>query len=69
MFDKETVMQKGIIDWFNNAKGYGFIKQENKSLFIHYTGLENREIKAGDEVEFDIIDGEKGLKAVNCKKV
>ncbi|GLO16165.1 cold-shock protein CspD [Pseudomonas putida] len=65
-------MASGKVKWFNNAKGYGFINEEGKSddLFAHYSAIQMdgyRTLKAGQAVEFDIIQGPKGLHAVNIK--
>lgn len=60
----------GKVKWFNNAKGYGFINAEgrpNEDLFAHYSAITMdgyKTLKAGQEVEFDIIQGPKGLHAV-----
>lgn len=65
-------MASGKVKWFNNAKGYGFINEEGKSedLFAHYSAIQMdgyKTLKAGQTVEFDIIQGPKGLHAVNIK--
>ncbi len=66
-------MAKGIVKWFNNQKGYGFIcNEEGKDIFVHYTGLNMegfRTVSEGDEVEFEIIEGEKGPQAINVVKL
>ena len=58
---------KGEIKWFNNAKGYGFVGHENgPDVFVHYSSIQAdgyRSLNAGDKVEFDIIQGEKGPQA------
>ncbi|NQT78240.1 MAG: cold shock domain-containing protein [Bacteroidetes bacterium] len=61
-------MNKGIVKFFNNSKGFGFIKDEEseKEYFVHVTGLID-EIKENDEVVFDLSEGRKGLNAVNVK--
>ena len=61
-------MNKGIVKFFNNSKGFGFIKDEesDKEYFVHVTGLID-EIKENDEVTFDLTEGRKGLNAVNVK--
>jgi CspA family cold shock protein len=61
-------MNKGTVKFFNNSKGFGFIKDEesDKEYFVHVTGLID-EIKENDEVTFDLTEGRKGLNAVNVK--
>ena len=59
-------MSKGTVKFFNDTKGFGFITEEgsNKDHFVHISGLVD-EIREGDEVEFDLQEGKKGLNAVN----
>jgi CspA family cold shock protein len=58
---------KGTVKWFNNAKGYGFLGRENgPDVFVHYSSIQldgYKSLKEGDEVEFDVIQGEKGPQA------
>ncbi len=63
-------MSKGTVKFFNDSKGFGFITEEgsNKEHFVHISGLVD-EIREGDEVEFDLTDGKKGLNAVNVKVI
>ena len=65
-------MLKGTVKWFNNEKGYGFIQDENgKDIFVHYTGLDMegfRSLDEGNKVEFDLVEGEKGLQASHVVK-
>ena len=63
-------MGKGTVKFFNNAKGFGFITEEGveKYHFVHVSGLVD-EIREGDEVEFDLQEGNKGLNAVNVKVI
>ena len=62
-------MSKGIIKWFNNEKGYGFINgKENEDIFVHYTSIKTdgyRTLSEGQEVEFTLIKTDKGLQATN----
>jgi len=63
-------MPTGTVKWFNNAKGYGFILSDegNEDLFAHYSTISMdgyKTLKAGQQVTFDIIKGDKGLHAVN----
>lgn len=60
----------GKVKWFNNAKGYGFINEDGKTddLFAHYSAIQMdgyKTLKAGQAVSFEIIQGPKGLHAVN----
>jgi len=63
-------MASGKVKWFNNAKGYGFVVEDGKEedLFAHYSAIQMdgyKTLKAGQEVSFEIIQGPKGLHAVN----
>ena len=66
-------MFKGRVKWFNNQKGYGFIQDESgKDIFVHYTGLNMpcfKSLEEGNEVEFDIVQGEKGPQASNVVRL
>ena len=68
-------MFKGRVKWFNNQKGYGFIQDESgKDIFVHYTGLNMpgfKSLEEGNEVEFDIVQGEKdaGFKCCEALKI
>ncbi|MBI9065753.1 MAG: cold shock domain-containing protein [Salinivirgaceae bacterium] len=61
-------MNKGTVKFFNEVKGFGFIKDEesSKEYFVHSSGLKDR-INEDDEVTFDLEEGKKGLNAVNVK--
>jgi len=63
-------MKKGTVKFFNEAKGFGFIIEEdsNSEYFVHVTGLIDR-IAEGDQVEFELKEGKKGLNAVNVKVI
>ena len=65
-------MATGKVKWFNNAKGYGFVIAEvgGEDLFVHYSSIQMdgyKTLKAGQDVEFDIEQGPKGLHAVNIR--
>ncbi|QCR22464.1 cold-shock protein [Pontibacter sp. SGAir0037] len=62
-------MNKGTVKFFNDLKGFGFIKEANsdQEYFVHVSGLVN-EIRENDEVTFDLQEGRKGLNAVNVKR-
>jgi CspA family cold shock protein len=63
-------MNKGIVKFFNESKGYGFIKDEasNQEIFVHVTGLEEK-VRENDKVSFNLVEGKKGMNAVNVKKI
>lgn len=64
VFTKGTEMATGIVKWFSDKKGYGFITREGESdLFVHHTGIRGdgyKSLSEGQEVSFDIVQGEKG---------
>lgn len=64
-------MEKGKVKWFNTEKGYGFIQREDgKDVFVHYSAIQSEGFKnltEGQDVEFDIVEGEKGPQAANVK--
>ena len=66
-------MANGIVKWFNDRKGYGFIEQEDGSdVFVHHSGINATGFKSlseGDQVTFEVEQGQKGLSAVNVSVV
>ena len=66
-------MPTGTVKWFNDKKGFGFISVEGgDDVFVHHTSIEGEGFKTlaeGENVEFEIVQGEKGNKAENVKKV
>lgn len=66
-------MPKGTVKWFNPKKGYGFIlSEEGKEIFVHFSSIQGEGFKAlreGDEVEFEITEGDKGEQATNVTKL
>jgi CspA family cold shock protein len=62
-------MANGTVKWFNEKKGYGFIEQEDgPDVFVHHSGINSsgfRTLNEGDQVSFDIEQGQKGPSAVN----
>jgi cold shock protein len=66
-------MANGIVKWFNERKGYGFIEQESgPDVFVHHSGINApgfKSLNEGDRVTFDIEEGQKGPRAVNVTVV
>ncbi len=66
-------MAQGVVKWFSNQKGYGFITQDDgKDVFVHYsavTGDGFKTLEEGQRVEFEVTKGPKGDQAANVKKV
>lgn len=67
-------MPTGTVKWFNNAKGYGFILSSDgvSDIFAHYSAITMdgyKTLKAGQEVSYELIEGEKGLHATNIMPV
>jgi CspA family cold shock protein len=67
-------MANGIVKWFSDKKGYGFIEQEDGQgdIFVHYSAINGTGFKTlaeGDRVSFDIVDGERGPAARNVEKL
>ncbi len=69
-------MAEGVVKWFNDKKGYGFIareeEEEGKDLFVHHSSIEMtgfRTLAEGDRVSFDISETDRGPEAKNVKKV
>ncbi len=62
-------MQTGTVKFFNEKKGYGFIKvdESNEEIFVHATALVD-EIQKDDKVSFEVKEGKKGLNAINVKR-
>jgi CspA family cold shock protein len=64
--------KKGRVKWFNDAKGYGFIEQENgPDVFVHYSAIQSegfKNLREGQEVLFEIVEGAKGPQAANVVK-
>jgi cold shock protein len=65
-------MASGKVKWFDNRKGFGFIAQESgQDVFVHFSSIQGEGFKTlneGDEVIFDVIPGDRGLKAQNVQR-
>ena len=63
----------GTVKWFSNQKGYGFLgRDDGEDVFVHYSALQGEGFKTleeGQKVEFDIVDGDKGVRAENVVRV
>ena len=66
-------MQQGTVKWVNAKKGYGFILSEDeKEVFVHFSALNMdgfKELKDGEKVEYEIVDGDKGPQAANVSRL
>lgn len=66
-------MEKGTVKWFNGSKGYGFITRESgDDVFVHYKAIEGdgyKSLDEGDQVQFEVGEGPKGLQANNVTKI
>ncbi|HZI63354.1 MAG TPA: cold-shock protein [Thermoanaerobaculia bacterium] len=65
--------EKGTVKWFNNEKGFGFITRENgPDVFVHHTAIVSegfRSLNEGDNVSFEVVQGQKGLQARNVVRL
>ena len=66
-------MAQGTVKWFKNEKGFGFISQDGgEDVFVHHSSIQAdgyKSLNEGDRVEFQVVKGEKGLKAENVVKI
>ena len=65
-------VERGIVKWFNDTKGFGFITRENgPDVFVHYSAIQAdgfRSLAAGEAVTFDLVQGPKGPQAANVRR-
>lgn len=66
-------MEEGVVKWFDNKKGYGFIERENgDDVFVHFSAISSdgyKSLNEGQKVQFEIVDGPKGKQAANVTAV
>lgn len=66
-------IHRGVVKWFNNAKGFGFIEHETgKDVFVHYSVIQSegfKTLKDGEEVDYELGEGDKGLNAIKVYRV
>ncbi len=67
-------METGVVKWFDNDRGYGFISGQNDTdVFVHFSQVKekthNKDLHEGEEVTYDTIKNEKGLQAINVQKL
>lgn len=68
-----TQLPEGSVKWFNDAKGYGFIRQDgdDRDVFVHYSAINGegfKTLKEGERVTFEVVQGPKGLQAANVMR-
>ena len=70
---KESEVLKGVVKWFNDAKGFGFIEHTSgRDVFVHFSAIESegfKTLKDGEEVEYQIHEGPKGLHAIKVVRI
>ncbi len=66
-------MPRGVISFFNDQKGYGFIESDSKDvIYVHYSSIRKggyKTLKEGEEVRFDVKEGQRGLEAVDVREI
>jgi cold shock protein len=72
-FRRILFMQNGVVKWFNSEKGYGFIQVEGgDDVFVHYSAIQEEGFKTleeGQNVEFEVVEGDRGPQAANVTKL
>lgn len=67
------IMKVGVVKWFNNEKGFGFISVDGENdIFVHFSAIEAdgyKSLEEGQKVEFEIVDGTKGPQAANVSRI
>jgi len=70
---RKSIMAEGVVKWFNEKKGYGFIKKDDgQDIFVHYSAIKGKGFKSlgeGDKVRFDVQQGAKGPSASDVEKI
>ena len=70
---RENVLPKGTVKWFSNEKGYGFIERaEGEDVFVHFSAITMdgyKSLQEGQRVEFEVVQGQKGLQAANVSVI
>ena len=70
---KQTFRERGAVKWFNEAKGFGFITREGEpDVFVHHSAIQGNGFKTlteGQRVEFELVQGQKGLQAKDVRKL
>ena len=70
---EELRVKNGVVKWFNAEKGFGFISVEGeKDVFVHFSAIQSegyRSLEEGQEVQFEIVDGDKGPQAANVTRI
>ncbi len=73
LYRKECSMEKGTVKWFNRTKGFGFISRPSgEDVFVHYRSIVGegfKNLNEGDQVQFEVENGPKGLQAANVQKI
>jgi CspA family cold shock protein len=70
---KQSFRERGAVKWFNDAKGFGFITRESEpDVFVHHSAIQGNGFKTlaeGQRVEFEVVQGQKGLQAKDVRKL